>query len=433
GDAGDEPGFETVCALGNLKNGLYQKYLNAGKIEVFEDARRFLTWVDEQGLKMAIVSSSKNCRTVVEKAGLSHYFSVRVDGTDLDRGQMAGKPAPDMFVAAAEGLGVAPQRAIVVEDAVAGVEAGRRGRFGRVIGVARDGGADALEAAGADLVIANFDELQTQTGGATMKKKSRDALASFDEIFGEISEATPAVFLDYDGTLTPIVEQPDQATLADSMRRAIERVAAVCDVAVVSGRNLNDVRERVGVDGIAYAGSHGFDILDADGEAVTLDVGDQTLPTLDAAEKRLREQLTDIEGAHLERKRYSLAIHYRQVDPGEVPTVEERVDSALEEYDDLRKTEGKKVFDLQPDVDWHKGRAVEWLLDSLELNTADVVPIYLGDDVTDEDAFETLAGRGVTIVVEPAGRRTAADYVLADTAAVEQFLNRLADTLDERT
>ncbi len=423
----------TICGVGNCKNARYREFLSQGRVERFDDAVRFLEALIERGISRAVVSSSRNCADVLDAAGLTQMFQARVDGNDLAAHKMAGKPAPDMFLEAAGRLGAPPQRAVVVEDAVSGVQAGRRGHFGYVIGMARAGNDEALAAAGADVVIRHFDELNlAPAGGAMSTGPLPDALESVDAIVERLGERRLAVFLDYDGTLTPIVERPEMAVLSDKMRASVRRLAQVSTVAVVSGRDLGDVRERVGIDGIAYAGSHGFDILGPAGKSMALEKGEAFLPALERAEHELRRRTSRIDGAQLERKRYSLAVHYRRVAPKDVPTVEKHVDQVVEQIPELRKTLGKKVFDLQPNIDWDKGKAVEWLLDTLGLSGPQVLPMYLGDDVTDEDAFGALAGRGVTVAVQAPPAPTAAGYRLADPAEVERFLDALAARLSAR-
>src|SRR6266705_2135848 len=132
-----------------------------------------------------------------------------------------------------------------------------------------------------------------------------------------------AVFLDYDGTLTPIVSQPEDAWLSDSMRQTLQELAARAPVAILSGRDLDDVRRRVNLDGIVYAGSHGFDI--AGPRDLRRQVATEFLPKLDVAEKELREALDGIPGARVERKRFSIGAHYRNVKENEASKVERAV------------------------------------------------------------------------------------------------------------
>jgi trehalose 6-phosphate phosphatase len=188
----------------------------------------------------------------------------------------------------------------------------------------------------------------------------------------------------------------------------------------------------MGLDNLIVAGSHGFDIWSPEG-TIAREEGTEFEALLDRVKTRLHEELDPIEGALIEPKRTSVAAHYRLVSDEERPRVREVVDTILAEHpDELRITPGKMVYEIQPDIEWDKGRAMVYLLEILDLARDDVVPLYLGDDVTDEDAFEALADRGIGIFVgsaddpEVAGRTTAADYIVFSTEEVRQFLDTLA-------
>jgi trehalose-phosphatase len=234
-----------------------------------------------------------------------------------------------------------------------------------------------------------------------------------------------AVFLDYDGTLTPIVSHPEDAWLSDSMRQTLRSLAAHVPVAILSGRDLDDVRGRVHVDGIVYAGSHGFDIAGAGG--LRRELGAAYLPVLDMAETELREALDEIGGAQLERKHFSVAAHYRNVNENEAFRVAPAVDAVVARHRELRRIDGKKVYELLPDIDWNKGKAVMWLLEALGLERENVRPLYIGDDRTDEDAFRELKERGVGILVSEHPQVTAASYWLNNPEEVEFFLRKITD------
>jgi len=237
----------------------------------------------------------------------------------------------------------------------------------------------------------------------------------------------PAVFLDYDGTLTPIVSQPEKALLSDSLRRALQALVMHAPVAILSGRDLDDVRQRVNISAIVYAGSHGFDIAGPHG--VRKEMATEFLPRLDMVENELGKQLAGIPGARVERKRFSIAAHYRNVNESDVPKVERAVSEVAARHRELRKMDGKKVYELLPDIEWDKGKAVLWLLENLGLERATVRPIYIGDDRTDEDAFRALEQCGLGILVSEQSRSTAASYSLKDPAEVERFLRELVGTL----
>jgi trehalose 6-phosphate phosphatase len=232
-----------------------------------------------------------------------------------------------------------------------------------------------------------------------------------------------AVFLDYDGTLTPIVSHPEDAWLSDSMRQALRSLAARVPVAILSGRDLDDVRGRVLVDGIVYAGSHGFDIAGAGG--LRRELGAAYLPVLDKAETELREALNEIPSAQLERKHFSVAAHYRNMGENDASRVALAVDAVAARHRELRRMDGKKVYELLPDIDWDKGKAVLWLLETLDLVPGKVLPIYIGDDRTDEDAFLALEKCGVAILVSEQPQVTAASYWLTNPEEVESFLGEL--------
>jgi beta-phosphoglucomutase family hydrolase len=159
GDADDQPGAETICGLGNAKNEIVLRKIREDGVEAFAGSVRYLQAVRAAGLRRAVVSSSANCAEVLAAADIEDLFEVRIDGVTVEADHLAGKPAPDTYLAAARALGVDPDRAAVFEDALSGVEAGRAGGFGFVVGVDRVGQAEALRAHGADTVVTDLAEL----------------------------------------------------------------------------------------------------------------------------------------------------------------------------------------------------------------------------------------------------------------------------------
>ena len=265
-----------------------------------------------------------------------------------------------------------------------------------------------------------------------MARDARDlpsALDSWERIAARLGGRRPVLFLDYDGTLTPIVSQPEDAVLSEEMRETLRRLAALCTVAIVSGRDRGDVEPLVGLERLVYAGSHGFDIKGPDGLRMEHEGGRQALPALEDAEAALTEKLAGVEGSRVERKRFAIAVHYRNVAESDVRYVANVVEEVARGHATLRVSGGKKVFELRPALDWDKGRAVLWLMDALNLNEGEVEPFYLGDDVTDEDAFRAIADRGVGIVVGLPSHATVARYALPDTDSVRRFLQRMIERL----
>jgi beta-phosphoglucomutase family hydrolase len=155
----DPPEAETVCGLGNRKNEMVNEAIRTKGVKPFPGSVALVHHLRETGLKTAVVSASANCQTVLIGAGISDLFDVRVDGKIAAERELPGKPKPDTFLAAAKDLGVSPERAVVVEDAISGVQAGRAGNFGLVIGVAREGDAEALLNNGADITVNDLTEV----------------------------------------------------------------------------------------------------------------------------------------------------------------------------------------------------------------------------------------------------------------------------------
>jgi beta-phosphoglucomutase family hydrolase len=163
GSPDDPPDRETICGLGNRKNEIVLRMIREDGVDAYPGSVRYLQAAVEAGLRRAVVSSSTNCKDVLEAAGIERYLDARIDGAVAEREHLKGKPAPDTYLAGARALGVEPGEAAVFEDALAGVEAGRAGSFGFVVGVDRVGQADALRAHGADTVVSDLAELLDET------------------------------------------------------------------------------------------------------------------------------------------------------------------------------------------------------------------------------------------------------------------------------
>jgi len=265
---------------------------------------------------------------------------------------------------------------------------------------------------------------------STVEKKRADHLPSALEREREIAErlleGRPVIFFDYDGTLTPIVEDPAQALLSEETRQLLRRLARSWSVVILSGRALEDVRKHVGVDELIYAGSHGFNIV-GPGQSFQEEPFKHLIPHIDEVEGRVREELSDLEGVRVERKPYAIAMHYRQASDEAARELKARVDRIAPEYESLRVTGGKKIYEFRPNVDWDKGKALQYLVERLYLDTSRTIPVYFGDDTTDEDAFQAIAENGIGILVSEEDQDTFASYVLQDPGEVAVFLEELVN------
>ena len=234
------------------------------------------------------------------------------------------------------------------------------------------------------------------------------------------------VALDFDGTLAAIEDRPDDATIPDSTREAVAALADEpnVEVAVVSGRELADVRDRVGVPAASYAGNHGLEIH-AD-EYTVHPTASRAEQDIAAISDELRDRFADVEGVIVENKGVTATIHHRLVADDEVPAIVDAVEELAGARDDVRLTTGKSVLELRPAVEWDKGEALRELYDVLVPDGERWFPMYVGDDTTDEAAFDVLGDRergfGVKVGESP---DTDASYRVADPEAVREILDWL--------
>ncbi len=428
---------ETVWGLSNRKDRYFHAWLETHRVRAFPGTLRLIGELQAAGIPIAVFSASLNAEVVLRSAGVLELFDARLDGAELSRLGLSGKPAPDMLLEAARRLNAPPAETVIVEDAIAGVQAGRTGGFGLVVGVDRGAGHDALNTAGAHLVVDDSGELRCVPGRGLECRRLADLPSALDREDGvrrRLAGRRATVFLDYDGTLTPIVQDHTRACLPAPMRAAVVRLARCCPVTIISGRDLARLHELVALESVTLAGSHGFQITLPEGRGGGLEKGSEFLPLLDQAERTLRRRLADIPGHDVERKRFSIAVHYRQVADGDVAALRAVVDEVLKMHSQLRLGHGKKVFEIRPDVSWGKGHAVQWILREQGLDHAGAVPLYIGDDLTDEDAFRVLAGWGICIAVRHReDRRTAADFTLADVSEVRKLLELLPAVIRGRS
>lgn len=252
------------------------------------------------------------------------------------------------------------------------------------------------------------------------------------------SAGSLALLLDYDGTLAPIAPHPSQATVSAVTRRLLGRLAQEPGVwvALVSGRALRDLARMVRVRALYYVGNHGLEVAGPRLRYVN-PIAQRRRPLMARLVGELGEAVQAFPGAWVEDKGLTLTVHYRGVAPAAIPPLQASVDEVIRPFRAQQScvvTEGKCVIEIRPPVQWTKGTIVRWLVVRLAAlsATGPVLPVYVGDDATDEDAFQALRGDGITIAVGPDDRPTAAHYRVASPAEVRRFLRRVC-TLRRRT
>jgi len=253
-----------------------------------------------------------------------------------------------------------------------------------------------------------------------------------DKLKNRLSDKFILLFLDYDGTLTPIVETPDKAVIPQNTKDLLEELSTSpsCRVAIISGRSLSDIKNLVGLKDIIYAGNHGLEI-----EGPKIKFESQVSPRLKSIIRRIYEdavsKFSKIKGVLIEDKGLTISVHYRLVDKKDIQEFLNIFTEITDLYivrGKIKIDSGKKVHEIKPPVMWDKGKVVLWLLARQQflLGENKILPIYIGDDVTDEDAFKVLKKQGLTIFVgEPAS--SAAQYYLKTTEEVTEFLRLISD------
>lgn len=260
-------------------------------------------------------------------------------------------------------------------------------------------------------------------------------LAAWPRVVKSLRESHILLFLDFDGTLAPIAQTPSEAVLPTGTRRVLKKLRAKdwCTLVVMSGRTLQSLTRKVRVEGIIYGGNHGVQLTgpNIDFQAPIVS---EAYRAFEMIKSNVRSLTASMKGVVIEDKTHSLSVHFREVEETDVPKLTRTVGRVVQPFVDdgyVRITTGKKVFDITPSS-WNKGKAVQWLLrhPALTAISQSVVPVYVGDDVTDEDAFAAIGQNGFTVVVGNS-RHSAAQYFLRDTAEVFKLLEKMLFLRDQ--
>jgi trehalose-phosphatase len=247
----------------------------------------------------------------------------------------------------------------------------------------------------------------------------------WDNIHTRIQQARDLfLFLDYDGTLTPIVSRPELALFPPSVKKRLEKLRDLPGVylAIISGRSLEDLREKVGVSGILYVGNHGLEIENPAGKHKKI-LSPVRKRELKKIAQNLQKSLKETPGILFEEKGPILSIHYRTVPPIFFARVHQVIEEELQQRRDRWKiASGKMVLEIRPNVDFHKGKAVKEILKAFP--SPGLLPIYIGDDQTDENAFRVLKGKGITVHIGSGRLPSEADFFLRNPGEVQEFLFR---------
>jgi len=264
----------------------------------------------------------------------------------------------------------------------------------------------------------------------------KNLIESWDHLIEGWVDKKIILFLDYDGTLTPITHSPSQAILSQENKELLEHLVKIpaFQVVIISGRTLIDIKQMVGVGGILYIGNHGWEIEGSSMHFESL-IPVQVSSLMKKMKYELMTQLSDIPGAFVEDKGVTLSVHYRLVSPHQeflVKRIFDHISMPYRRKNEIKAHAGKKVFELKPPVEWDKGKAALWLLRKHEIlkGKGNVLPVYIGDDSTDEDAFEALKNKGITVFVGTS-KSSGAQYCLAGPQEVTELLRHMVGVYEK--
>lgn len=251
----------------------------------------------------------------------------------------------------------------------------------------------------------------------------------WDKLKEDLASKYMYLFLDYDGTLTPIAESPDKAIISQETKNILETLTkkSRCKLAIISGRALKDIKDMVGIHGIIYVGNHGMEI---EGPKIKFRafISQEVKNIIAKIRDELDKKLSGVKGVFIEDKGLALSIHYRMArkeDRELIGTIFREITTPYLTRKKIKIGQGKMVFEIKPPSEWDKGKITLWLLAREGAYSKDrILPLYIGDDMTDEDAFKVLRNRGLTIFV---GKSTGsyAEYYLKDPYDVTKFLKQI--------
>lgn len=239
----------------------------------------------------------------------------------------------------------------------------------------------------------------------------------------------PVLFLDFDGTLAPIVSNPEDARLTVEMTEVLANLLKRHTCVILTGRDRADIEKRIDLPGIIFAGSHGYEIKGRELEWIYED-GLASIAALDDAQKNLEAILSEEAGVVIERKKFAIAVHYRHVKEEREQVVVDKIQRVIERYKShLKPGPGKKVLELKPNCEWNKGKALEWLMNRMNFDLNRYLPVFIGDDLTDEDGFSVVRENGIGIIVsDDPERYSQACYSLSAINEVYDFLHKLSQS-----
>ena len=326
---------------------------------------------------------------------------------------------------------ISMERTMLISDVPSVISSQKGKKLAMILGLIDEAKEyQSLYDSGADVVINSLQDIDIIEGNDSSTTFTQTLPSAFDKLpklNPGFNQHQPLFFFDYDGTLAPITSDPAKAYLPEETRKLLAQMTDKFRVAIVSGRDMNDLKNFIGLDSLIYAGSHGFRISGPGGIEMKHEKVSDLLPKLDAImEELVNESELKIPGVEIEKKYMAIAVHYRNAPSGSYKVVSQSIKRIVSSIDEFSTGRGKKVIEIRPSIKWHKGKAVEWILHALEQeDRLKYQPVYLGDDITDEDAFRSIANHGIGILVGRHSAPSAACCQLPNVTEVQKLFHYL--------
>ncbi|WP_197283474.1 trehalose-phosphatase [Mycobacterium sp. Marseille-P9652] len=426
--AASDAGDDTICGLANRQRRLYAELLDRD-VPLLAAMVTLTRKLAEAGVAAAAHAPLAEGHHLWSADGMGDGLLdvfIEAAGRDAqgdgpagaDAGLVVLRDAPDVR-AAANALGVRAHRAVVVGDNQAGLAAGRDAGFALVVGVE---GSDARPEADADVVVNDLADIAVRTGDKRISEIP-NALEAYGQLAGIAIGRESVLFLNYDVVLPQAVADPGADARIQKAAQALGNLAALSPVVVISGRDVADIRDRVGIPEVWYAGNHGFELLGPDGTHHEHDGAAAAVPVLADAAEKLRDILSGIPGMQLIHKRFAVAVHYPAAAAEHIDDIVATT-HRIGKKNKLQICPGHGLVELRPNVAWDEGTRLAWIRSHVD-KPRSLIPIYIGGDLVDEDAFDAVQLGGVGIAVRhntDGDRRTAARFVLDGPDEVGEVL-----------
>ncbi len=426
GSPEDSPEAETGFGLSARKERLLADTIEQRDLEIFESGIALVKKLAAD-IPVAVVSPSRDVESLLERVGIRDRVQVVVDGDDMKEEGLSGKPAPDLWLAAAKRLGQEPAACLVLDWATGGIEAARRGGFGLAVGVDRGGSWVPLRQAGADRVVEDLAELDAGhlrrwwRGRASVPPA---AVLSWPAIREALAGRGLAVVIDAESSwIRPVLERPGQSKASEKVRQGLQTLASEGTLLLVGERRAERLTELAEVEGALIVGSGGLEVWSEGAPFLELDELSTLLGPCAEVVRHLRERCSEDENLAIEHRGASVLVEYRY------PQQRAELESALGELELHRRVEHELAFELWPSAVPDRGSTLGQIAGQLDFEGAAASFVVVAGQPEAELAFTTLPGETIACAVLEEPRPTSAQYSIQGEVEIQKICQLLASAL----